>query len=142
MIQGGSSADVLFSEAKRKGIEGIDYEKALHFMRKNHEEASPDTWLYGRFTEDYDRLGYLSTDVPRNCVSKHLEYSYQDWCIGKLAESLGYDEIGEKYQKESEKIWNLWRDDLKCFAPRNPDGSWVEPFDPKRYYHSHHSFDP
>ncbi|PNV60951.1 hypothetical protein C0033_16015 [Clostridium sp. chh4-2] len=142
MIQGGSSADVLFSEAKRKGIEGIDYEKALRFMRKNHEEKSPDTWLYGRFTEDYDQLGYLSTDVPRNCVSKHLEYTYQDWCIGKLAQALGHDEIWEKYEKESEKIWNLWRDDLKCFAPKNQDGSWVEPFDPKRYYHSHHSFDP
>ena len=41
MIQGGSSADILFCEAKEKGICGIDYEKALRYMRKNNEQPSP-----------------------------------------------------------------------------------------------------
>ncbi len=34
------------------------------------------------------------------------------------------------YDARSQKIWNLWREDLQVFAPRRPDGSWHEPFDP------------
>lgn len=130
MIQGGSSADVLFCEAALKKLEGIDYAKALKQMRKNNEVPSPDTWLYGRHLKDYHALGYLSTDVKKNCVSRHMEYTYQDWCIGRLAEVLGEEETAETYYASSEKLWNLWREDLKCFAPRLPDGEWARSFDP------------
>jgi predicted alpha-1,2-mannosidase len=130
MIQGGSSADILFCEAKLKGLEGIDYSQALKQMRKNNEVKPPDTWLYGRHLDDYLSLGYLSTAVKKNCVSRHMEYAYQDWCIGRLAEALNQQEVSEGYYTSSEKLWNLWRDDLKCFAPRRPGGDWMEPFDP------------
>ncbi len=142
MIQGGSSADILFCEAKEKGICGIDYEKALRYMRKNDEQPSPDTWLYGRYTEDYHTYGYLTSDhVPTSCVSRHLEYTYQDRCIGRLAQLLGKEDVAARYRKEAGKIWNLWRDDVKCFAPRKVGGGWTT-FDPEAFSHPHHSFDP
>ncbi len=130
-VQGGSSADILFCEAKLKGLKGIDYKKALQQMRKNNEVASPNPFLYGRFLEGYLENGYVSPDV-RNFVSRHIEYTYQDWCIGKLAEELGQKDIARKYYKSSQKIWNLWRDDLKCFAPKAKDGSWAKPFNPAK----------
>lgn len=129
MIQGGSSADILFCEAALKGLKGIDYEKALRQMRKNNEVESPDPHLYGRYLPEYRDLGYLSANI-KQCVSRHLEYTYQDWCIGRLAEHLGQNEVAEKFYQSSGKLWNLWRDDLKCFAPRFPSGEWVNPFDP------------
>lgn len=100
-------------------------------MRKNNEVPSPDTWLYGRHLKDYHTLGYLSTDVKKNCVSRHMEYAYQDWCIGRLAEELGQEETAEEYYDSSKKLWNLWREDLRSFAPRRPDGEWVSSFDPE-----------
>lgn len=130
MIQGGSSADILLCEAALKKLEGIDYAKALKQMRKNNEVESPNTWLYGRHLKDYHNLGYLSTNVKKNCVSRHMEYAYQDWCIGRLAEELEQNETAETYYRSSEKLWNLWRDDLQSFAPRRPDGEWVASFDP------------
>ena len=130
MIQGGSSADILLCEAALKGLEGIDYHKALKQMRKNNEVESPDTWLYGRHLNDYHSLGYLSTNVEKNSVSRHMEYAYQDWCIGRLAEHLNDMETAETYYESSKKIWNLWREDIRFFAPRNENGEWVEPFDP------------
>ncbi len=129
-VQGGSSADVLFCEAHLKGITGIDYEKALTYMRKNVETDSPDPYLYGRYAEDWRTLGYLSTNVRRNAVSRHLEYAYQDWCIGTLAQRLGHDDIAGVYHASARNVWNLWREDIGFFAPKNPDGSWVNPFDP------------
>ena len=129
-MQGGSSADVLFCEAALKGLPGINYEKALGYMRKNNEVASPDPWRYGRYLADYRDLGYVSTNVKTACVSRHLEYSYQDWCIGRLAEHLGHHSMAQTYYKNAQKLWNLWRADLHAFAPRSPTGAWISPFDP------------
>jgi predicted alpha-1,2-mannosidase len=140
-IQGGSSADILFCESALKGIEGIDYEKALTFMRKNNETESPDPFLYGRYLEHYRDKGYVSDDSP-NCASKHIEYTYQDWCIGRLAEFLGKEDIAKQYYESSQKLWNLWRDDLKCIAPKKPDGSWVDPFDPFKPTRADYWYDP
>ncbi len=131
-VQGGSSADILFSEFKRKGIEGIDYHKALQYMLKNGQTPSPDPKLYGRHLHEYREQGYVTTKTI-NCVSRHLEYAYQDWCAGKLADELGMNDVAREKLEASEKLWNLWREDIKLFAPRQPDGQWVNPFDPKHH---------
>jgi predicted alpha-1,2-mannosidase len=128
-IQGGSSADVLFAEAAQKGLTGIDYAKALAFMRKGAENESPDPRCQGRYLKDYRDLGYLSTNVPQGS-SRHIEYAYQDWCIGALAAKLGQADVAEQYYQSSRQVWNLWRDEVKSIAPRKPDGSWVTDFDP------------
>ncbi len=127
-IQGGSSADILFNEAYLKGIEDIDYEKALSYMRKNNEVESPDPHQFGRYLADYRDLGYVSTRAI-NCVSRHLEYTYQDWCIGSLSERLGDNETARTFYQSADKLWNLWRDDLQHFAPKTPEGDWAHPFD-------------
>jgi len=127
-IQGGSSADILFNEAHLKGIEGIDYAKALTFMRKNNEQESPDPYLYGRYLPHYRDHGYVSTDTI-NCVSRHLEYSYQDWCIGSLAGRLGDTETAASFYSSADKVWNLWHAELQHFAPKTPSGDWATPFD-------------
>jgi predicted alpha-1,2-mannosidase len=130
-IQGGSSADALICEAALKGLQGIDYEKALLQMRKNNEVVSPDPYLYGRYLEDYRDLGYVS-DKVKNCVSKHIEYAYQDCCIGRLAGQLGQQDVAEKFYQSSRKLWNLWHAEHRSFAPRKQSGEWVQPFDPRR----------
>lgn len=129
--QGGSSADILICEAALKGLKGIDYGKALLQMRKNNEVASPDPYMFGRYLDDYSKLGYLSTNVRLNCVSRTLEYAYQDWCIARLAEHLGQKDVAKRYLKSSKNCWNLWKDEIKQFAPKRPNGQWVEPFDPE-----------
>jgi predicted alpha-1,2-mannosidase len=156
-IQGGSSADILFCEAALKGLPAIDYKKALRFMRKNNEVESPDPWFFGRHLADYRDLGYVSTNVKTSCVSRHLEYSYQDWCIGRLAEHLGDHATSQVYYANARKLWNLWREDMKYFAPRSHNGNWINPFDPNAVensfgpyfyeaaschwsFHTHHDF--
>ena len=128
-MQGGSSADILFAEAALKGIEGIDYPRALAQIRKNNEVEPENPYFQGRYLKHYRDLGYVSTDTRLSCVSRHLEYAYQDWCIGTLAEKIGDLKTAKAFKASSKKVWNLWRDDLRHFAPKRPDGSWVEPFD-------------
>lgn len=130
MVQGGSSADILLCEAALKKYPNIDYNKALKYMRKNNEVESPDSWLYGRHLKNYKEKGYVANNVERACVSKHLEYAYQDWCIGKLAQIMGEEELARKNFEDSKKVWNLWREDIKLFAPRKENGEFETNFNP------------
>lgn len=129
-MQSACAADVLFGEAALKGVSGVDYRQALKWTTHNNEAVSPDLTIKGRWLDDYHRLGYLSTDVPKVSVSRHLEYTCYDWCIAQLAAFLGEDDVARQFLEQSERVWSLWRDDLKAFAPRHPDGTWAEPFDP------------
>lgn len=129
-VQGGSSADIIFSEAARKGLGGVDYARALELMRRNAEVPSDNPRLHGRFLEGYESVGFVPEETP-HAVSRHLEYTYQDWCIGALAEWLGESETAAHYFRNSRRIWNLWREEILHFAPRAADGQWVEPFDPQ-----------
>lgn len=131
-IQGGSSTDILFAEAAQKNIPGIDYEKAFRYMRKNREERSPNPHFYGRY-HPYHEIGYLPVGT-RHCCSRNLEYAYQDWCIGKLAEVLGEADYAQTCYQASATIWDHWRDDLKSFAPRTADGAWWQDYDPSRIH--------
>ncbi len=129
-MQSACAADILFAEAFAKKVPGVDYARALEHTRKNNQLPSPDLRSMGRYIDDYNSLGYLSTDTPKCSVSRHIEYTYHDWCIANLAKGLGQVDIADEFFGNSERIWNLWRQDLLSFAPRNPDGSWYEPFDP------------
>lgn len=130
--QSGCCAEILFSEAARKGVPGVDYRRALAACVRNAETRSDAPDYYGRHIDDYERLGYLSTDVPKGCVSRHIEYTYQDWCIARLAEHLGETEIAERFDARAKRLWNLWNPAVRAFMPRHPDGSWVEGVDPEK----------
>lgn len=129
-VQGGSSADTLFCEAALKGLPGIDFAAALRQCRKNNEVESPNPYLYGRYLPDYRDRGYVASEGAINCVSRHIEYSLQDGCIARLAEFLGDTETARSFHRSSAKLWNLWHDGHKSFAPKRRDGSWTQPFNP------------
>ncbi|MFC1479526.1 GH92 family glycosyl hydrolase [Planctomycetota bacterium] len=125
-MQSGCACDIIFSEAQAKGIQNVDYSKALHYVKKNCEEESPDPQVKGRYLDNYHNLGYVTTDVAKSCVSRHIEYTYYDWCISRLAEKTGDKKAAKRFLEYSERIWNLWRDDQQSFWPRNADGSWAD----------------
>ena len=130
--QSGCCAEILFSEAARKEIPGVDYRKALAACVRNAETFSDAPAYRGRYLADYENLGFLSTRVPKGCVSRHIEYAYQDWCIARLAEHLGESGLASRFEAKAQRLWNLWNEDQHCFLPRHPDGSWVPGVDPKK----------
>ncbi len=125
-MQSACAADILFSEAAQKNIEGVDYAKALKYTKKNAQEEPKDVMVAGRYLKDYHEYGYLSTDVPKACVSRHIEYTYHDHCIARLADKLGEAEVAEEFDGYASRIWNLWNPERKMFWPRRPDGRWLK----------------
>jgi predicted alpha-1,2-mannosidase len=128
-LQGGCSAINLAGEAALKNLPGIDYARALRLLRREAEQTSPDPYYFGRHLPAYRDLGYVSAETPQ-CVSRHLEYSYQDWCLARLADKVGDPASAAKFDQGAAKLWNLWRSEHKVFAPRRRDGSWHAPFTP------------
>lgn len=136
-MQSACAADVIFAESAAKAIPGVDYRKALGHCVKNSDEPSPDPTLKGRYIEQYHKLGYLPADIPNASVSRHIEYTYYDWCIGQLAEHVGEHDLAERFEKQSARIWNLWHAPSNSFMPRFADGSWMSDYDPWKLVGDH-----
>ena len=128
--QGGCLADVVLAESALKGIEGIDYARALDFMQKNQEVTPDNPFPLGRYNQEMNELGYVPAGEVINCVSKQIEYTFQDHCAARLAAHLGDSKRSALMHERADRLWLLWDEGTRTFAPRNRDGSWDEKYDP------------
>lgn len=129
--QGGSNANIIFADAFLKGVDGVDWELALASCLKdadvppgNDEEAEGRGGL-----PYYNTIGYVPYGLDRSC-SRTVDYSVCDAAIAVLARGLGKEDIAERFEQQSGRWKNLWRDveddGVRGFImPRNADGSWV-----------------
>ncbi len=131
-VQGGSNCDILFADAIRKGIRGIDYQLALEAMIKNAEvPPGGNEQKQGRGgIPDYNTKGYVSTKYERS-ASRTMEYGNCDYAIYTVASELSQPEIAKKYLNRSKNWQNLWNPDIESLGfkgfvwPRREDGSWL-----------------
>ena len=137
LVQGGSNADVVISEAIQKQISGFDYELAYEAITKNSEADSDNPRKYGRFLKDYNTIGYVpATDSvnkpnwPWCPVSRTEEYAYNDYCIAQVAKVLGEENDYRKYLEKSMNVFNVFNPDTKFFWGKDRQGNWAGNFDP------------
>ncbi len=115
-------------DAYFKGIP-MDAEKAY---RACAATAKSDAWSLS----DYKKYGYVPMDDKENghwCVSKTLEYAYDDWCIAKFAKALGKTDDYDYFTKRANNWRNLFDKETGFFRPKAKDGSFVKHFIPKEY---------
>lgn len=105
----GNPAVSVVVDAYEKGIRNYDIDKAFQYSKN-----SVDTFSNGD-------LGY----TPNN-LSKTLEYSYFDWCLGRFAESLNKPDIANTYYARSKNYKNNWNPKVQWFQSRKADGSWMD----------------
>jgi len=133
----GNPSIPVIAEAYAKGLRNWDPNAALSAMvgaSERHAEAHPcDEGL--RF---YRRQGWVPSQaravdsvVPQS-VSKTLEFAYDDACVARFARSLGRIDLAAAYAQHSTNWMNLFDTSTGFMRGRNPDGTWVVPFDPTR----------
>ena len=114
----------VITDAWLRGIRGYDGEKALRAMiessNKNNANAS----------ELYNAYGYIPADMKVETVSQTLEFAYDDWCIARMAESLGHGDIAAEYDARSLRYRALFDPTTGFMRGKKADGNWTEPFDP------------
>jgi len=118
----GYHAVPVIADAWANGIRDFDGNKALKAM-----ELSANQNHFG--LDWYKQKGYIEANKESESVSKTLEYAYDDWCIAKMAESIGNDSVKKIFYKRSENYKNLFDPSTKFFRGRQ-NGGFISPFDP------------
>jgi predicted alpha-1,2-mannosidase len=127
-VQGGSNADVVLADALLKGVPGIDTALALEAMLKNATVPSDLPLKYGRFLNDYNKYGYVTSSTYNGASSRTLEYCYNDYCIAQVAEMMGKKDLAEKYYAKSMNSFSLFHPEHKMFWAKDSTGAWMPNF--------------
>lgn len=132
---GNNSASIMAEAVLMDTFKG-DKEELLEALIKGAHSKHPTVNSSGRYGwEYYDSLGYVPYDVGINeNAARTLEYAYNDWCIGKVADMIGAsDEIVERYYQRGQNYRNLYSDEVKLMRGRNLDGTFQSPFSPYKW---------
>jgi len=111
----------MIADAYLDGFRGFDAEAAYQAMR--------DTAMQDRNgLKTYKELGYVASRPGDQATSKTLEYTFDDWCIARMAQALGHEEDAKLFYKRSANYRNLFDTKTQFFRGRLADGDWRTPF--------------
>ncbi|HWH69061.1 MAG TPA: glycoside hydrolase family 92 protein, partial [Candidatus Sulfotelmatobacter sp.] len=89
--------------------------------------------------EYYKKLGYVPYSYVRGepsvaeATAKSLEYAYDDFCAGVLAQAVGRKTEAGQFFKNALNYEKLFDAKTGFMRGRKADGSWCEPFDPSEW---------
>ena len=118
----GNHAIPVIADAYFTGIKGVDYGKALEAMVNSSRQDRRGMGAYVQY-------GFIPVDKEGEAVSKTLEYAYDDWCVGRLAEALGEMGIANEFYLRAQAYKNLYNPTNQFFQGRR-NGGFMQPFDP------------
>ncbi|MFQ5690405.1 MAG: GH92 family glycosyl hydrolase [Gemmatimonadota bacterium] len=124
----GYHAVPVIADAYLKGFRGFDPDSALALMVRS---AARD-W---RGIAAYRRYGYVPSELEVESVTKTLEYAFDDWSIARMAGALGRTDTEARFDAQAGSWAHLLDPATRFMRGRHADGSWVEPFDPRRSSH-------
>ena len=113
----------VIADAYLKGIRGFDAEKALEAMMVSSEKNK-------KGADYYIKYGFIPSNIKKESISCLLEFAYDDWCIARMAQEMGKEDIYQKYIERSQNYINVFDGSTKFFRPKRMDGNWETPFNP------------
>lgn len=111
----------VIADAYLKGIRSFDTEKALEAMMVSSDKNK-------KGSDFYIKYGFIPSNIKRESVSCLLEYAYDDWCIARMAQDMGKEDIYKKYIERSQNYINVFDGATKFFRGKRMDGNWESPF--------------
>ena len=144
----GNHAAPWFADAWFKGVRNFDLKTAFEGVRKRSLEVTMLPWRLGPkgpLDEFYASHGYMPALRPgeketdpqvhpfekRQPVPVTLENSFDDWSIAQLARVLEKPQDEKLFLQRAANYKNLFRADKGLMWPKDSDGRWIEPLDPK-----------
>ena len=114
-------------DAYLKGIGNFDAEKALEACIAS---ANRDDYHGIGF---YKEHGYVPRDKENWSMSKTMEYAYDDYCIARMAEAMGKQDIAQKYYERAKNYRNVFNPETSFMQPRDSKGDFIPDYDPEEY---------
>jgi predicted alpha-1,2-mannosidase len=144
----GNHSAPFFADAWFKGVRNFDLATAYEGIRKRSLEDTLLPWRLGPkgpLDDFYNAHGYMPALGPgeketdpnvhpfekRQPVPVTLENSLDDWEIAQLARALNKPEDEKLFLHRAANYKNLFRAEKKLMWPKDSDGKWIEPLDPK-----------
>lgn len=144
----GNHAAPWFADAWFKGVRDFDLATAYEGVRKRSLEMTLLPWRLGPkspLDDFYNEHGFMPALRPgeaetysqvhtfekRQPVPVTLENSYDDWNIAQLARELNKGEDEQLFLQRAANFKNLFRVDKGMMWPKDAEGRWIEPLDPK-----------
>lgn len=146
--QGGSDAEMMFTDAYVKHLPGLEWERVYKAMRHDADVDSPEPIRFGRGDMDeWKRLGYLSIEHsdpaggPDRPGSRSMEYAANDYAVAVMARGLHHQDDAKLFEQRAGNWKKLWdadavdhteSGDIKGFIwMKHDDGRWKENFNPR-----------
>jgi predicted alpha-1,2-mannosidase len=114
-------------DAYLKGIKGFDPQRAYEAIRTTAMNPDYDNVM------TYARLGWVPNDKENESVSKTLEYAHDDFCIARMAKSLGKNDDYSYFMKRAMSYKNLFDKNTMLMRGRDSNGNWKTPFNSHEY---------
>lgn len=144
----GNHSAPFFADAWFKGVRDFDLATAYEGIRKRSLEDTLLPWRLGPkgpLDDFYNAHGYMPALRPgeketdthvhsfekRQPVPVTLGNSLDDWEIAQIARELKKGEDEKLFLKRAANYRNLFRVDKGLMWPKDADGKWIEPLDPK-----------
>jgi len=125
----------MIAAAYVRGFRGYDVEKVYDAMRVTAlvgATANNNKALQAQFRS----LGYVASSPGQQSVSRTLDFCYDYWCVGAMAQMLGKHDDAKMFYKLSKNYKNLFDPKTGFMRGKLADGRWREPFEPNREYWS------
>ena len=133
----GDPAIPVIVDTWRKGLRDFDMDAAYAAMKRSATTSGaqnpmrPDIDPY--LEMGYIPLGFFSGDNSGdNSVSHALEYYVADNALAWLAAERGDEEFAAALRRRAAGWKNYYSPESGTLRPRNPDGSFLTPFDPQQ----------
>ena len=112
----------VINDAFQKGITNFNADEALTAMKKSATITDRELhhlrtgkslsqifslYYYSIGWNDYGKYGYIRYHSGRACVSKTLEFAYDDWCIAQMAKKLGKTDDYNFFIRRAQNYKNL-----------------------------------
>ncbi len=112
----------VIADAYVKNIRDYDTKLAFEAMKQLSEG-------YRVGKDIYKKMGFMPYDLEGQSVSRTLEYSYDDWCVSRLAKDFNEGDY-RFYTQKGQFYKNLYCSETGFMRPRYSNYNWYILFDP------------
>ena len=113
----------VIADAYVKGIRDYDVPTVYEAMKQLADNSREELKYYKKY-------GFIPYDLSgKDAVSRTLEYSFDDWCVSRLAKDLN-DEENLYYNQRGKFYKNLYSKEINFMLPKNSEYKWLDKFDP------------
>ena len=123
----------------------FDYASVYEYLRKNAmDPAGPRGDLAEYLKNGWVHDDFMEHPSPPESgghagVDKTLEYSWDDYALALFAKKLGKDDDYKIFLARAHNYTNVFDASTGFMRGRNPDGSWISPYDPFEPYYNYMS---